>query len=243
MLSGGLEPGNVAQALAITRAPRSMCRRASSAGRARRIARKDRGLHPRGARQARCAAVPERESRAAHDHPAAQLLPHRPGRERAFRHLWRPLRRRDADAADPRSGKGLCRRPKNDPAFQKEMDGYLTHYVGRPSAALFRRAPDRAFRRRENLFQARGAQPHRRAQGEQRARPDPAGAPHGQEAHHRRNRRRHAWRRHRDAVRALRARMRRLHGRGRCRAAEAECVSHEDAGRRGACRCSPARRP
>ena len=33
---------------------------------------------------------------------------------------------------------------KADPAFQTEMDGYLTHYVGRPIAALFRRAPDRA---------------------------------------------------------------------------------------------------
>ncbi len=32
---------------------------------------------------------------------------------------------------------------KNDPAFQKEMDGYLKHYVGRPSRALFRRAADR----------------------------------------------------------------------------------------------------
>jgi tryptophan synthase beta chain len=28
---------------------------------------------------------------------------------------------------------------KNDPSFQKELAGYLTHYVGRP-AALFRRA-------------------------------------------------------------------------------------------------------
>ena len=94
---------------------------------------------------------------------------------------------------------------KADPAFQKEMDGYLAHYVGRPSPLYFAERLTRASRRRENLFQARRAQSHRRAQGEQRARPDHAGAPHGQDAHHRRNRRRHARRRDRDALRALRA--------------------------------------
>ena len=91
---------------------------------------------------------------------------------------------------------------KADPAFQTEMDGHLTALCRPAVAALFRRALTAASRRREDLFQARGAQPHRRAQGEQRARPDHAGAAHGQEAHHRRDRRRHARRRHRDPVRA-----------------------------------------
>ena len=125
-------------------------------------------------------------------------------------------------------------RREGDPSLP-ERDGWLPGALCRAAvAALFRRAHDAASRRRENLFQARGAQSHRRAQGEQRARPDHAGAPHGQDPHHRRNRRRHAWRCDRDALRAFRAALHRLHGRGRCRAAEAECVPHEDAGR-GSC--------
>ena len=40
----------------------------------------------------------------------------------------------------------------------------------------------------------------------------------------------------------VRPRLRRLHGRGRRRAAAAERAAHEDARRRGACRSSPARR-
>ena len=105
--------------------------------------------------------------------------------------------------------------------------------------ALFRRAADREARRGEDLFQARGAQPHRRAQDQQRARPDPARPPHGQEAHHRRDRRRPARRRHRDRLRPLRPAMRGLHGRGRRRAAEAQRLPHEDARRRG--RAGPGR--
>ena len=130
---------------------------------------------------------------------------------------------------------------KADPAFHAELER-PPEALRRPAEpALFRRAADRASRRREDLFQARGAQPHRRAQDQQRARPDPARAAHGQEAHHRRDRRRPARRRHRHRLRALRPRLRRLHGRGRRRAAEAERVPHEDARRRGAARSSPAR--
>ena len=64
---------------------------------------------------------------------------------------------------------------KVDPQFKKEMDGYLTHYVGRPSPLYFaerltahcRQIGLRPFGwRRENLSQTRGAQSHRRAQGE-----------------------------------------------------------------------------
>ena len=122
---------------------------------------------------------------------------------------------------------------KADPAFQQEMDGYLAHYVGRPSPLYFAERLTAHLRRRQNLSQARGAQSHRRAQGQQRARPDPAGAAHGQEAHHRRDRRRHARRRDRDVVRALRAGMHRLYGLGRRRAAEGERLSHEHARRQG----------
>ena len=123
---------------------------------------------------------------------------------------------------------------KADPAFQNEMDGYLAHYVGRPSPLYFAERLDRtSVGGAQDLSQARGAQPHRRAQGQQCARPDFVGAAHGQEAHHRRNRRRHAWRRHCNALCAFRARLHRLYGRGRRRAAETECVSHAHARRQG----------
>ena len=121
-------------------------------------------------------------------------------------------------------------------------DERLPEGLCRPSvAALLRRAAVTASRWRKDLSEARGAEPHRFAQGQQRARPDPAGAAHGQEAHHRRDRRRPARRRNGNAVRALRPRMRRLHGRRGCGASGAERVPHGDAGRQGRSRCSRAR--
>ena len=89
---------------------------------------------------------------------------------------------------------------KNDPAFRAEMDGYLKNYVGRPSPLYFAERLTPAFRWRENLPQARGPEPHRRPQGEQRARPDHAGEAHGQATRDRRDRRRHARRRDRGRV-------------------------------------------
>ena len=73
-----------------------------------------------------------------------------------------------------------------------------------PAAERGRRAPD--------LPQARGPQPHRRAQDQQRARAGAAGPADGQAADHRRDRRRQARRRHRHRVRAARPRVHRLHG-------------------------------
>ena len=163
----------------------------------------------------------------------AQFLPQGPGRARTLRHLRRALRRRDPDAAHPLAGKGL-RSGEGRPVVPRRAQP-LPQALCRPAEpALFRRTADREARRRKDLFQARRAQPHRRAQDQQRARPDPARPPHGQEAHHRGNRRRPARRRHRHRLRPLRPRMRRLHGRGRRRAAEAERLPHEDAGRGGA---------
>ena len=64
-----------------------------------------------------------------------------------------------------------------------------------PVAAVPRRAAQRG-RRPRDLPQARGPQPHRRAQDQQRARPGAAGQADGQAADHRRDRRRPARRRH-----------------------------------------------
>ena len=88
------------------------------------------------------------------------------------------------------------------------------------AAARLRRAPDAALPRAApvgggrpaGLAQARGPDPHRRAQDQQRARPGAAGQAHGQDADHRRDRRRPARRRHGDRLRAARPRVHRLHG-------------------------------
>ncbi len=230
MLSGGLDAGNVAEALRITRAPAVDVSSGVERAPGEKDAEKIRAF-------IRAARVAENASPASCEHgmtvAAAQLVPHRARRARAFRHLRRPLRRRDADAADPRAGEGLRR--GQDRSGVQARDGRPSEELRRPAvAALFRRAADRAFWRRENLLQARGPQPHRRAQGEQRARPDHAGQAHGQAARHRRDRRRHARRRDRDDVRQVRPEVRGVHGRGRCRAPAAERAAHARARRRGA---------
>ena len=84
---------------------------------------------------------------------------------------------------------------KTDPAFKAELDHLNKHYTGRPSPLYFAERLTAASRRRQDLFQARRAQPHRLAQDQQLPRPDPARQAHGQDAHHRRDRRRPARRR------------------------------------------------
>ena len=97
------------------------------------------------------------------------------------------------------------------PGFQAELRRAAARLRRAPVAALPARRLSEA-RRPRRLPQARGPQPHRRAQDQQRARPGPARQAHGQDADHRRDRRRPARRRDRDRVRAARARVRRLHG-------------------------------
>jgi len=78
-----------------------------------------------------------------------------------------PFCRRDADAAHSRSGESL-RRGESRSKIQDEMDGYLTHYVGRPSPLYFaERLTDYCSRSRPpglmgaKIYpQARGAQSH-----------------------------------------------------------------------------------
>ncbi len=109
--------------------------------------------------------------------------------------------------------------------------------------AVFRRAPDPPFRRRQDLLQARRAEPHRRPQDQQLHGPDPAGPADGQDPDHRRDRRRPARGGDGHGLRPVRPALHRLYGRGRYRAAAAQRVPHEAAGRGGQDRCCPAAAP
>ena len=122
---------------------------------------------------------------------------------------------------------------KADPAFQAEFVRLLHSYAGRPSPITEVRAVRRARRRGAGLPQARGPQPHRLAQDQQRARPGAAHPAPRQDARDRRDRRRPARRRHRDGGGALRLRVHDLHGRGRHRAPGAQRRPHAAARRRG----------
>ncbi len=136
------------------------------------------------------------------------------------------------------------------PALRRARGG-VPRRVGRPGlpgrarrpAARLRRAgpspltecapPVRAARR-PGAAQARGPQPHRQPQDQQRARPGAARPAHGQAPAHRRDRRRPARRGHRHGRRPARPGVRGLHGRGRHGAPGAQRVPHAPARRRGA---------
>ena len=96
-----------------------------------------------------------------------------------------------------------------DPAYREEIERPRPHLHG-PALPDHAGAAVRA--RQAALPQARGPQPHGSPQDQQRARPGRARAPAREDADHRRDRRRPARRRDRDRLRALRARVRRLHG-------------------------------
>ena len=87
-------------------------------------------------------------------------------------------------------------RPMVDPEFLGELDRLHRTYTGRPS--LLTEVPRfaAARRRRADPAQARGPQPHRLAQDQQRPRPGAADQADGQDPRHRRDRRRPARRRH-----------------------------------------------
>ena len=131
--------------------------------------------------------------------------------------------------------KSAYARCQHDPEFQAEFAYELKHYVGRPSPVYHARRWSERFGGAQVYLKREDSQPYRRAQDQQRDRPGAAGAPHGQAAGDRRDRRRHAWRGGSHHCRPLRHGMRGLHGgRGR-QAPGAERLSHEAAGRdRGA---------
>ena len=120
----------------------------------------------------------------------------------------------------------------SDPAFWAEFEGSSRDFVGRPSPLSAGAAPGAAGRR-AGAAQARGPEPHRRAQDQQHDRPGAARAADGQAAHHRRDRGGAARRRDRDGVRALRARVRGVHGRRGRAAPGAQRLPHAAAGRDG----------
>ena len=65
-------------------------------------------------------------------------------------------------------------RYRDDPEFVAEFERELKHYVGRPSPVYHARALVARARRRADLAEARGPQPHRRAQDQQLHRPGAA---------------------------------------------------------------------
>ena len=124
------------------------------------------------------------------------------------------------------------RRAWADPAFRAELDTILRDYAGRPSMLT------ECFRLGEQLgvpgaAQARGPQPHRLAQDQQRARPGAAGQADGQDPAGRRDRRRPARRGVGHRGGADGARVQGVHGCRRRRAAGAQRVPDAAARRRG----------
>ena len=161
-------------------------------------------------------------------------------RRAPLRPLRRPVRPRDADARAGRARGGVGRRRATTRLPAPSSTRLLRDYAGRPTPLYdARRLSEAAGRpvwlKREDL------QPHRRAQDQQRARPGAAGPAHGQAAHHRRDRRGPARRRHRDRVRAARPRVRRLHGRRGHAPPAAQRPAHGAARRDASSRSRPGR--
>ena len=123
---------------------------------------------------------------------------------------------------------------KRDPAFDAELQGWFKDYVGRPSPLYFaERLTDhlggaKIYFKRDELNHT-GAHKINNVLGQMML-----ARRMGKTADHRRDRRRPARRGDRHGGRALRPGMHRLHGRARHRAAAAQRVPHEAAGRRGA---------
>ena len=127
-----------------------------------------------------------------------------PDADGPLRRVRRALRPRDARARRARSWRRRSARRGPIPAFRDELDDVLRDYAGRPSILTeCHNLGGRA--RRARAAQARGPQPHRLAQDQQRARPGAAGQADGQDPARRRDRRRPARRRHRHRGGAARA--------------------------------------
>ena len=162
-----------------------------------------------------------------------------PGARAALRPLRRPLRSRDADAGARRARAGLARGSRRT-AVRDRLDAAAAA-LRRPADAAVRADAPVGARRRPRLPEARGPASHGRAQDQQCARPGAARPAHGQAARDRRDRRGPARCRDRDRVRAARARLRRLHGDRGHEAPAPERRAHGAARSRG--RAGRGRRP
>ena len=121
----------------------------------------------------------------------------------------------------------------SDPAFHAAPRPAGARLRGAAVPALPRGAAGGVRARRPHLPEARGPEPHRRAQDQQRGRAGAAGRAAGQAPDRGRDRRRAARRRQRHGVRAVRAGLPRLHGRGGHPPAAPQRGADADAGRRG----------
>ena len=154
----------------------------------------------------------------------------RPGRFGAVR---RPLRAGVAHRRRSTSSTRPARRPRSTPSSSTSWPELHRTYTGRPTHHHRGAAVRRARRRGAHHPQARGPQPHRLAQDQQRARPGAAHQADRQDPGHRRDRRRPARRRHGHRGRPVRPRLHGLHGRGRHRAPGAQRRADAAARRRG----------
>ena len=122
--------------------------------------------------------------------PSCEHIPGRPRRGRPFRHFWRPICCRNLDAADPGGRSAPMPPPRSTPSLQGRSSLPLRQALHRPAVSrstLAERLTGEAGRR-QDLLQARRAQPYRQPQDQQLPGPDPAGPAHGQDADHRRDR-------------------------------------------------------
>ena len=156
-------------------------------------------------------------------------IPRRPG---PLRRLRRQVHSRNADGGGGRTGTSLQQRkvrrglsgPPDPPADQLRRPAH---------AALLRREPVAPPGRCEDIPEAGRPGPHRRPQDKQRPRPGAPRSAHGQAAHHRRDRRWAARRRHRHRLRHAGLAVHRLHGRGRHPSSVPQRLPYALAGGRG----------